>query len=124
MLGRDSIFYVRPGDEIDVSDARNRGLPVPPPMVSGPQTLQPSDPEGNWGIRAPDGQIVYRFISHDTTTLDARVSAWSNSTNSDEDGNNINQTPGGKNKIVPIVTEWIEITQDTILEDILLKRLK
>jgi hypothetical protein len=47
-----------------------------------------------------------------------------NSTNSDEDGNNINQTPGGKNKIVPIVTEWIEITQDTILEDILLKRLK
>lgn len=47
-----------------------------------------------------------------------------NSTNSDEDGNNINQTPGGKNKIVPIVTEWIEITQHTILEDILLKRLK
>ena len=47
-----------------------------------------------------------------------------NSTFSDDDGNNINQTPGGKNKIVPIVTEWIEITQDTILEDILLKRLK
>lgn len=46
------------------------------------------------------------------------------STNSDEDGNNINQTPGKKKGIVPIVTEWIEITQDTILEDILLKRLK
>ena len=43
---------------------------------------------------------------------------------SDDDGNNINQTPGGKKKIVPIVTEWIEITQDTILEDFLLKRLK
>ena len=83
MLGRDSIFYIRPGDDIDVSDARNRGLPVPPPMGSGPQTLRPSDPEGNWGIQAPNGQIVYRFVSHDATTLDARVSAWSNSTNSD-----------------------------------------
>ena len=83
MLGRDSIFYVRPADDIDVSDARNRDLPMPPPMDSGPQTLEPSNPEGNWGIQAPNGQIVYRFISHDTTTLDARVSAWSNSTNSD-----------------------------------------
>jgi hypothetical protein len=46
------------------------------------------------------------------------------STYSDDDGNNINQTPGKKKSIVPIVTEWIEITQDTILEDILLKRLK
>ena len=26
---------------------------------------------------------MYRFISHDTTTLDARVSAWANATNSD-----------------------------------------
>jgi hypothetical protein len=83
MLGRDAIFYVRPGDDIDVSDARRRGLPVPPPMGSGPQTLEPSDPEGNWGIQAPNGQIVYRFVSHNATTLDARVSAWSNSTNSD-----------------------------------------
>ena len=41
-----------------------------------------------------------------------------NSTNSDEDGNNINQTPGKKKRVVPIVTEWVEITQDTILEDI------
>jgi hypothetical protein len=83
MLGRDAIFYVRPGDDIDVSDARNRGLPMPPPMGSGPQTLEPSDPEGNWGIQAPNGQIVYRFVSHNATTLDARVSAWSDSTNSD-----------------------------------------
>jgi hypothetical protein len=79
MLGRDSIFYVRPADDIDVSDARNRGLPTPPPMTAAAQTLEPSNPEGNWGIRAPDGRIVYRFISHDTTTLDARVSAWANS---------------------------------------------
>ena len=83
MLGRDAIFYVRPGNDLDVSDARRRGLPVPPPMGSGPQTLEPSDPEGNWGIQAPNGQIVYRFVSHDATTLDSRVSAWSNSTNSD-----------------------------------------
>jgi hypothetical protein len=83
MLGRDAIFYVRPGDDIDISDATRRGLPMPPPMGSGPQTLRPSDPEGNWGIQAPNGQIVYRFISHDATTLDARVSAWSDSTNSD-----------------------------------------
>jgi hypothetical protein len=42
-----------------------------------------------------------------------------NSTSSDEDGNNINQTPGKKGlNIVPIVTEWVEITKDTILEDI------
>jgi hypothetical protein len=39
-------------------------------------------------------------------------------TSSDEDGNNINQTPGKKKEIVPIVTEWFEITKDTILEDI------
>ena len=83
MLGRDSIFYIRPGDDVDVSDARNRGLPMPPPMGSGSQTLEPSDPEGNWGIQAPNGQIVYRFVSHNATTLDARVSAWSDSTNSD-----------------------------------------
>lgn len=83
MLGRDSIFYIRPGDDVDVSDATRRGLPMPPPMGSGPQTLEPSDPEGNWGIQAPNGQIVYRFVSHNATTLDARVSAWSNSTNSD-----------------------------------------
>lgn len=46
------------------------------------------------------------------------------STNSDEDGNIINQTPGKNKKIVPIVTEWIEITQDTIFEDIVLNRRK
>ena len=46
------------------------------------------------------------------------------STNSDEDGNNINQTPGKKKTIVPIVTEWFEITKDTILEDIVPNGLK
>jgi len=39
-----------------------------------------------------------------------------NSTFSDDEGNNINQTPGKKKTIVPIIGEWIEITQDTILE--------
>ena len=39
------------------------------------------------------------------------------STNSDEDGNNINQTPGKNKKIVP-VNEWVEITQDTLSEDL------
>jgi hypothetical protein len=39
-------------------------------------------------------------------------------TNSDEDGGNINQTPGRNKKIVPIVTEWVEITEDTIVEDL------
>ena len=47
-----------------------------------------------------------------------------NSTNSDEDGNNINQTPGKKKTIVPIVTEWVEITQDTIFEEVFLNRRK
>jgi len=42
-----------------------------------------------------------------------------NSTSSDEDGNNINQTPGKKGlKIVPIVTEWVEITKDTNVDNI------
>jgi hypothetical protein len=47
------------------------------------------------------------------------------STSSDEDGNGINQTPGKKGqKIVPIVTEWVEITKDTISEDIVPNELK
>jgi outer membrane protein OmpA-like peptidoglycan-associated protein len=39
------------------------------------------------------------------------------STFSDEDGNVINQTPGGKKNIVPITTlkEWIEIKKDTVV---------
>jgi hypothetical protein len=40
-----------------------------------------------------------------------------NSTSSDEDGNIINQTPGKKLTIVPI-KEWVEITEDTVLEDL------
>ena len=48
-----------------------------------------------------------------------------NSTFSDEDGNNINQTPGKKGqKIVPIVTEWVEITEGTVLGDIVPNGLK
>jgi hypothetical protein len=39
-----------------------------------------------------------------------------NSTFSDDEGNNINQTPGKNKTIVPIIGEWIEITQDTIIE--------
>jgi hypothetical protein len=39
-------------------------------------------------------------------------------TNTDEDGGIINQTPGRNKKIVPIVTEWVEITEDTIVEDL------
>jgi hypothetical protein len=39
-------------------------------------------------------------------------------TSSDEDGSIINQTPGRNKKIVPIVTEWVEITEDTIVEDL------
>jgi len=40
-----------------------------------------------------------------------------NSTYSDDDGNNINQTPGRKLSIVP-VNEWVEITDDTLMEDL------
>jgi len=38
-------------------------------------------------------------------------------TSGDDDGNNINQTPGGKKSIVPITTlkEWIEIKKDTVV---------
>jgi hypothetical protein len=53
------------------------------------------------------------------------ISKHPNSTFSDDDGNNINQTPGKKGqKIVPIVTEWVEIHKDTILEDIVPNGLK
>jgi len=39
------------------------------------------------------------------------------STFSDDEGNNLNQTPGGKKSIVPITTlkEWIEIKKDTVV---------
>lgn len=47
------------------------------------------------------------------------------STNSDEEGNNINQTPGKKGvKVVPIVTEWVEITEGILLGDIVPNGLK
>ena len=46
------------------------------------------------------------------------------STNSDEDGNIINQTPGKKKTVVPIVTEWVEITEGTVLGDIVPNGLK
>jgi hypothetical protein len=47
------------------------------------------------------------------------------STFSDDDGNNINQTPGKKGlKIVPIVTEWVEVTEGTVLGDIIPNGLK
>ena len=42
----------------------------------------------------------------------------------DEDGGVLNQTLGKGKKIVPIVTEWVEITKDTILEDIVPNGLK
>ena len=42
----------------------------------------------------------------------------------DEEGGVLNQTPGKGKKIVPIVTEWFEITKDTILEDIIPNGLK
>lgn len=42
----------------------------------------------------------------------------------DEDGSALNPTPGKGKKIVPIVTEWVEITKDTILEDIVPNGLK
>jgi hypothetical protein len=38
-------------------------------------------------------------------------------TASDDDGNNINQTPGKGLKMVPI-KEWVEITEDTVAEDL------
>jgi hypothetical protein len=36
---------------------------------------------------------------------------------SDDDGNNVNQTPGKGLKMVPI-KEWVEITEDTVVEDL------
>jgi hypothetical protein len=42
----------------------------------------------------------------------------------DEEGGVLNQTPGNRNKIVPITREWIEITKDTILEDVVPNGLK
>lgn len=77
MLGREARFYLRPADSYDIIDARDRNLPVPPRMpANSSQTLEPSNPEGNWGIRASDGRIVYRFISHNTGTLIDRLRAY------------------------------------------------
>jgi hypothetical protein len=45
------------------------------------------------------------------------IKKYPNSTFSDDDGNNINPTPGKKLKIVP-VNEWVEITDDTLMEDL------
>jgi hypothetical protein len=42
----------------------------------------------------------------------------------DEDGGVLNQTPGKGKNIVPITREWIEITKDTIIEDVTSKGLK
>ena len=42
----------------------------------------------------------------------------------DEEGGVLNQTPGKGNKFVPITREWIEITKDTIIEDVTPKGLK
>jgi hypothetical protein len=47
-----------------------------------------------------------------------------NLTASDDDGNNVNQSPGKGKKIVPIVTECIEISKSTILKNIVSNRLK
>ena len=42
----------------------------------------------------------------------------------DEEGGVLNQTPGKGEKIVPITREWIEITKDTLLEDIVTNKNK
>lgn len=42
----------------------------------------------------------------------------------DEDGGVLNQTPGKGKNIVPITREWIEITKDTLLEDIVTNKNK
>ncbi len=42
----------------------------------------------------------------------------------DEEGGVLNQTPGKGNKFVPITREWIEITKDTLIEDVVPKGLK
>lgn len=47
-----------------------------------------------------------------------------NSTFSDDEGNNINQTPGKKKKIVPIVQEWYEITKDTDINELVSESFK
>jgi hypothetical protein len=39
----------------------------------------------------------------------------------DDDGDNLNQTPGKNLKYVPVVNEWIEITPDTIIENLNVK---
>ena len=117
MLGRDSVFYIRPGDQSDMHDARHRGLPLPPPMGAASQTLEPSNPEGNWGIRAPDGRIVYRFISHDTTTLDARVSAWANSMGVDVSNYRLDRVdpeePDNSNDAGTTSPQWNIVDNDT-----------
>jgi hypothetical protein len=86
MLGRDSIFYVRPGDEIDVSDAWRRGLPMPPPMTTGPQTLAPSssDDAGRWQrtewniVDNDTGQVLHTFSGPGVTqgVANTMAAAW------------------------------------------------
>ena len=42
----------------------------------------------------------------------------------DEEGGVLNQTPGKGNKFVPITREWVEITKDTLIEDVVPNGLK
>ena len=42
----------------------------------------------------------------------------------DDDGDNLNQTPGKNLSYVPIVNEWVEITKDTLIEDLTKKQIQ
>jgi hypothetical protein len=82
-------------------------------MVSGPQTLEPSNPEGNWGIRAPDGRIVYRFISHNTGTLIDRLRAYADAVGQDYSNYSIDRVDPTSSR-TPVQDIGMDIAQNFI----------
>jgi hypothetical protein len=47
-----------------------------------------------------------------------------NPVQNDDDGDNLNQTPGKNLTYVPIVNEWVEITKDTVIGDLNKKQIQ
>jgi len=87
MFGSDARFIMRPGDHIDVQDARDRGLPTPPPMPANlPQTLAPSSSDDNgrwqrteWNIVDNDtGQVLHTISGPGVTqgVANTMAAAW------------------------------------------------
>ena len=86
ILGSDLNYYMRAANSNDVGIARRDGFHIPPRMpADSPQTLAPSDPSGNWGIRAAGegSPILYQFNAPNGLDASRRIQAWADATGLD-----------------------------------------